>query len=158
MCMKSVNINNTFFEENLSGINGNLRFGESKTKIKALLDSNSNYYINKLYILLNFSAMSSSEDRNLTNVYDIIWTFGCLNSQSDFENKTIAKTIIDTTCNKTTNSVISARSFTNQIRLVELKDYKIDELGQYYLKTYIKKHGTDDTWQVQSITSIEIEE
>lgn len=156
MCMKSVNISNIFYEDNLSGFNGNLRFGEIKTKIKAIKDINNKYYINRLYVLCNFTAMSSSEDSHLTNIYDIMWTFGCLNSNNIFDNKQIAETVIDTKINKTDNPTVSSRSFTNQFRIVELKDYPIDELGKYYLKTYIKKTGTNDDWQVQSITAIDV--
>lgn len=158
MCMKSVNLNNSFFEEDLSGVSGNLRFGETKSKIKAIKGSNDNYYISRLYILLNFNAMSSQdEDPYLTNVYDIMWTFGCVNSNNIFDNKKISETIIDTKCNKIKNSIVSERAFTNQIRILELKDFAIEDQGKYYLKTYIKKNGTNDGWQIQSITAIDIE-
>lgn len=159
MCMKSVNINNLFFEDDLSGLGTSMRFGDLKSSIKVSKDSNNNYCINRLYVLCYFTAMSSkSEDPDLTNVYDVMWTFGCVNGDNVFDNKKIAETVIDTKVNKIEKPVVSSRSFTNQTRTLELKNYPINELGKYYLKTYIRKNGTTDDWQIQSITSIDVEE
>lgn len=157
--MKSVNINNLFFEDDLSGLGTSMRFGDLKSSIKVSKDSNNNYCINRLYIFCCFTAMSSkSEDPDLINAYDVMWTFGCINGDDAFDNKKIAETVIDTKVNKIENSIVSSRSFMNQYLTIKLINYPINELGRYYLKTYIRKNGTDDDWQIQSITSIDIEE
>lgn len=157
MCMKSININNIFYEDDLSSFSQNPKFGEIKTQVKAIKNKDGKYFIGRLYIFCSFTAMSSKEeDPKLTNVYDVMWTFGCVNSDNTFDNKKIAETIFDTTENKIDNSTVSTRSFCNQNRIVELKDYQIEETGKYYLKTYIKKSNTDVDWQIQSITSIDV--
>lgn len=159
MCMKSVNINNMFYEDDLSGFSKNLKFGEIKTQVKAIKNANDKYFISRLYILCNITAMSSKEeDENLTNVYDIMWTFGYVNSENTFDNKKIAESVVDTNMNKIDDSTVSSRSFCNHIRIVELKDYPVDKIGKYYLKTYIKKANENSNWQIQSITSIDITE
>ena len=100
--------------------------------------------------------MSTKEDNDLTSVYDVMWTFGFVNSDNIFDNKKIAETTLDTSVNKINDNTVSTRLFSNQIRIIELKDYLINKTGRCYLKTYIKKKNTKDNWQIQSITTIDI--
>ena len=156
MCMKGININNLFYEDNLTGFNDNLKFGDIKEQIKVIRNSSNKYIISRLYILCTLNAMSTKEDNDLTSVYDVMWTFGFVNSDNIFDNKKIAETTLDTSVNKINDNTVSTRLFSNQIRIIELKDYLINKTGRCYLKTYIKKKYTEDNWQIQSITTIDI--
>lgn len=170
MCMKSVNMTTAFYEDDLSGINGVIKYGEMISQVTAKTDNEGNHYIDRLYIFTAFSAISSKEeDPDLTNKYDVMWTLGDLN-ETVFDNKIITEQIIDAAKNKISNPLVSARNFSNQSIVPVIKNFKVDRPGKYYLKIYIKKHidmtienndnNSNDAenieWQIQSINSIDV--
>ena len=96
------------------------------------------------------------QDENLTNVYEVMWIFGCVNN-GYFDSFKIAETYFYTENNKISDDAVSTRSFCNSTHVIKLNGYIIDKTGRYYLKTYIREKGTEE-WQIQSITSINITE
>lgn len=158
MCMKSVNINTIFYEGDLACFTGEERYGKILKQIKAVKNQNNEYTIGNLVVYTMFNAMSSSEDKNLSNKYELLWTFGYVKDDKFYNNK-IGLQDIDTTKNKVSNSIVSARSFTNQSFNFMLNNYIVSEPGLYYLKVYIRKMDADVSnaeWQVQSINFIEV--
>ena len=154
MCMKSVNITTVFVEDDLSNIAEGIVFDRQISRIKAEKNNNGENTV-KLNIVTLLNAMSSDEDPDLTNVYDIMWTFGCL-KDDEFYNQNIGFTVFDTAKCKINNEKVSLRQFTNERRKLVLNHFVIDTLGTYYLKVYIKKADTEQKWQIQYINSIEI--
>ncbi|MBQ4572143.1 MAG: hypothetical protein IJA80_02550 [Clostridia bacterium] len=151
--MKSVNITTMFVEDDLSNIAEGIVSDRQVFKIKA--EKNNNEKSVNLRIVTFLNAMSSNEDPFLENVYDIMWTLGCV-KDGEFDNTNIGTTIFDTAKCKIKNEKVSARQFTNERRKLILNHYVIDTLGTYYLKVYIKKANTELPWEIQSINSIEI--
>ncbi len=154
MCMKSVNITTMFVEDDLCRVAEGIVSERQLLKLRAEKNSNNEYTVN-LNVVTFLNAMSSDEDPQLENVYDIMWTFGCL-KEDKFDNTNIGLTIFDTAKCKMFNEKVSIRQFTNERRKLVFNHYIIDTLGTYYLKVYIKKANTEQSWQIQSINSIEI--
>lgn len=152
--MKSVNVTTMFVEDDLSNIAEGYVSDRQIFKIKAEKNSNGEHTI-KLNIVTFLNAMSSDEDNNLSNRYEIMWTFGCLENNS-FENKVLGTTYFDTAKEKKYHEAVSTRQFTNERRKLVVDHYVIENLGTYYLKVYIKLADSEDSWQIQSINSIEI--
>lgn len=160
MCMKNVNINTLFFEDDLSGISEKTRYSEMLSSITAKQNNINEYYIERLYIYTKFNAMSSEkEDPDLSKKYDLMWTFGCMINENTFDNTILGTSLVDSSEDKVSNPFVSSRSFTNQNRTLALKNYKVNVPGTYYLKVYIREHNdhTDSEWQIQSFNTIEVE-
>lgn len=152
--MKSVNIVTVFFDSDLSDFMGNAQFGKKIKKIVAKKDIyGQKNIINNICIVTFFNAMSSDEDEELTNKYDILWTFGHL-EDDNFVNEKIAISDIDVSVNKIDKiENVTCKSFTNQFLKINLENYEVKTPGKYYLKVYLrKKNGDQDAvWQAQSI-------
>lgn len=154
MCMKSINITSIFVEDDFNNVADGFVYDRRLTKIKTEKNSNGENTI-KLNIITFFNAMSFDEDEKLEKKYDIMWTFGYMDSEGDFNNKVLGTAIFDTSIEKIDISQVSKKVFTNQSKRIIYNHYVIDEIGTYYLKVYIRETGSDG-WQIQAINQIEV--
>ncbi len=146
MCMKNVNISTVFCLENTDGLYELVR--------EIVVEAQN---VRGLRLITLFSAMSSSEDENLTKKYNLMWTFGKFND-GKFKNDVIAQETVDTEEDKHTNTSLSTRSFKTQNFIIPLDKYSFDTSGEYFLKVYIRETDAEknEKWQIQTINSIRI--
>ena len=154
MCMKSVNISSVFYDDDLSELGGRLQFGKVVNEVTTVEDFDGNNIVENLTIVSFASALSSDQDQQLVKKYELLWQFGTVINDV-FTAKSIAKDIFDTEINKVEEiPEITCKSFTNQIFKFTLRNYKIEQPGNHYLKVYIREAGKNEKWQIQSMNTI----
>lgn len=154
MCMKSVNISSVFYDDDLSELGGRLHFGKIVNEVATSTDFEGNSIIERLTVVSFVSALSSDHDPQLDKKYELLWQFGTVIG-NDFVAKSLAKDVFDTEINKVDEiPEITCKSFTNQVFKFTLRNYKIDQPGNYYLKIYIREAGNGQKWQIQSMNTI----
>lgn len=156
MCMKNVNISTVFCNQDLSKIGGFVRLGDFIDEIQVEQTAPNKYMIDKLTIVTFASAISGSNDIDLTKEYDILWLFESINGEEQ-ERIQLAANTYDVKNNKVDMQAMEVcRSFSNQIFKFTLRHFIIRNFDcVYLLKTFMREKGKT-TFEIQSINSIKI--